>query len=124
MKKVLAVVFGSLLLSAPQLVNAAPSVTDGYRVVEHGRQTVATGGTPVQLSSTSTPCKMVIITGETDNTGLVVFGGSNTVDATLASRTGTPVFAGQSYVIYVKNLNQVWLDVETNGEGVTYTYYK
>ncbi len=38
----------------------------------------------------STPCKKVTITAETDNTGIVVIGGS-TVVAALGTRQGTPL---------------------------------
>lgn len=84
-----------------------------------GRTTVTTAGTRVALAS-STAAKQVIITAETDNTGIVVVGGS-TVVAALATRQGTPLAAGDSVVLPIDNLADVNLDAMVNGEGVTYT---
>lgn len=124
MKKFLvALVFGALLLSG-KTSYAGPAELQGYKVVDHGSADVTTAGTPVQVSSTSTQCKQVIITGKEDNTDIIVVGGSNSVDATEASRTGLVVFPGQSFVLYVKDLDQLWLDAEVSGEGITYTYFK
>jgi hypothetical protein len=61
------------------------------------------------------------VTAETDNTDVVVVGGATCV-ADLATRQGTPLSAGQSVSLDVSNLDQVYLDAEVNGEGVTYTY--
>lgn len=89
--------------------------------ISDGRKTVTTGGTAEALAS-STACKKVTITAETDNTGLVVVGGSSVV-ASLATRRGTPLYAGDSMEFDIDNLADVYLDVTVNGEGVTYTYY-
>lgn len=96
-----------------QLDNPAGSLRDG-------RKTVATGGTAERLSSTATRCRSLIITAETDNTGVIVLGGS-TVVASLATRRGTPLAAGESISLDVSDLSVVWLDTTVNGDGVTYT---
>jgi hypothetical protein len=85
-----------------------------------GRKTVATAGTAEALAS-STPAKTVMITAELDNTGLVVVGGS-TVVATLASRRGTPLSAGDTVAMPIDNLADVFLDVTVSGDGVTYSF--
>lgn len=85
-----------------------------------GRKTVAVAGTREQLAS-STACKSVLITALRTNTGTVVVGGS-TVIAAQATRRGTPLDAGESMVVRVDNLNDIYLDVTVNGEGVVYTY--
>lgn len=90
-------------------------------VLRDGRQTVTTGGTAVQLSSTSTRCRSLVVTAETDNTGIIVVGGT-TVVASLATRRGTPLAAGDSIGIDISNLNSVWLDTTVNGDGVTFSY--
>lgn len=97
-----------------QLDNPAGSLRDG-------RKTVASGGTAERLSSTATRCRSLVITAETDNTGVITFGGS-TVVASLATRRGTPLSAGQSASIDVSTLSEVWLDTTVNGDGVTFTY--
>lgn len=84
-----------------------------------GRQTVTTAGTAVQLSSTATPCREVVITAETDNTGIVVVGGSAVV-ASLSTRKGIPLSAGDSITLEINNLNKVYLDATVSTDGVTY----
>lgn len=93
-----------------------------YTAIADGRQTVTTAGTAVQLSATSTKCKKIVITAETDNTNPVVVGGS-TVVAALATRRGQPLFPAQTGIFHVDNLNKLYIDAITNGEGVSYAYY-
>jgi len=88
-----------------------------------GRKVVAAVGTAECLVSESTPCRVVIITAETNNTGVIVVGGS-TVVSTLASRRGTPLLTGESITIDISNLNKIYLDTTVNGDGVTYTYLR
>lgn len=90
------------------------------------RQTVATAGTAVELSSTSQRATKVTITAETDNTGIIVVGGS-TVVAALATRRGIPLSAGDSVTFEKKgsesiDLIDIWIDTTVNGDGVTYVY--
>lgn len=85
-----------------------------------GRKTVASAGTAEALSSTATAIREVIITAETDNTGYIVVGGSGVV-AALNTRKGTPLAAGASVTLEVKDLGQVYLDTTVSGDGVTYT---
>lgn len=96
------------------------TVTDGTTAISDGRKTVASAGTAEALAA-STSCKWVILTAETDNTGLVVIGGS-TVVASLSTRRGTPLYAGDSVVVITDNLADIFLDVTVSGDGVTYQY--
>lgn len=89
-------------------------------VVGDGRQTT-TAGSRVQLSTTSIPCKKVTITALPNNTDLVVIG-SNTVVASSDTRRGHPLFTGSSITFDIDNINKVFIDVVTTGEGVTYLY--
>ncbi|NUQ70404.1 MAG: hypothetical protein HUU17_06220 [Chthonomonadales bacterium] len=93
--------------------------TVGGSVID-GRQVVTTAGTRVQLSTTQTSVLEVTVTAETDNTGLIVVGGS-TVVGTIATRKGTPLSAGDSYTLAVNDLTDVYLDSTVNGDGVTYS---
>lgn len=86
-----------------------------------GRSVVTTAGTRVQISTTPTKCRGVVVTAETDNTGVIVVGGS-TVVAALATRRGTPLTAGQSLGITVNDLSLVWLDATVDTDGVTFAY--
>lgn len=86
-----------------------------------GRQTVTSAGTAVQLSTTSVPCKEVLVQAETDNTNPVTVGDANVVGA-LATRKGIALSAGSVVTIECTNLNQIYIDAVTNTEGVTYFY--
>ena len=85
------------------------------------RKTVTTAGTAETLVSSSVPAKSVIITAETNNTGVIAVGGSSVV-AALSTRRGTPLLAGDSVAFPVDDLLYVYLDATVNGDGVTYTY--
>lgn len=85
-----------------------------------GRKVVTTAGTAVALAS-STTCKWVAITAETDNTSTIVIGDSGVI-ASLSTREGVPLGAGDSIVIPIDNLADVYIDSLVNGEGVTFLY--
>lgn len=89
--------------------------------VTDGRKVVTTAGTRVALAA-STVVKEVVITAETDNTGIVVVGGS-TVVAALATRSGIPLNAGDSISFQITNLNAISLDSTVSTDGVTYVAF-
>lgn len=93
-----------------------------------GRQTCAVAGTPRSLAGTGStftdpagPISGVAVTAETDNTSIVVVGGSDVV-AALATRKGTPLSAGQTAWFPVDDLSDVYVDALVNTEGVTFTW--
>lgn len=94
------------------LENPASAVSDGRKVV-------ATAGTAERLVSAPTKARSVAITAETNNTGVVVVGGS-TVVAAEATRRGFPLAAGASVSFDVNDLYSVFLDTTVNGDGVTF----
>lgn len=96
-------------------------VTSGITGIADDRKVVTTAGTRVTLAS-STACEQVVITAETDNTGIVVVGGS-TVVAALATRRGIPLYAGDTITLEIDNLADVYLDSTVSGDGVTYAYF-
>ena len=109
---------GSFTLVSPS--NPFPvSVTSSNATMSDGRKVVTTAGTRVALAS-STACKEVVITAETDNTGVVAVGAAATVVAALATRTGVPLNAGDSIVLQIDNLADVGLDSMVSGDGVTF----
>lgn len=93
-----------------------------------GTQTVATSGTPVQLYVTNPPTKAVIctITAQTSNTGVVYVGFTSAVSA--ASKSGTPLTAGNSYICQPNanaafwNLGEFWLDSTVSGDKVSFSW--
>lgn len=101
--------------------NAIGKVGHDITGIGDGRKVVTTAGTALALA-TSTPCKKISITAETDNTGIIVVGGS-TVVAALATRRGTPLNAGDSYEVDIDDLADVYLDTTVSGDGVTFTYF-
>ena len=88
-----------------------------------GRQTVTTAGTAVQLSSASLETDEVVITAETDNTGIIVVGDSAVI-AALATRKGTPLLAGETLVIAINNLDDIYIDSTVSTDGVTYQWFR
>ena len=98
------------------------TTTSANTVVTDGRTVVTTAGTRVALAS-STACKEVIITAETDNTGIVVVGAAATVVAAIATRRGIPLNAGDSIVLQTDNLADIGLDSTVSTDGVTYVAF-
>lgn len=90
-----------------------------YTSIGTGRDTVTTAGTREQMAAQA--CNVVILTAETDNTGIVVVGDVGVV-ASLATRQGTPLNVGESVVLSVTNLNKLYLDVTVSGDGVTFLW--
>ena len=111
----------------PREVNIDPNTNvhtqdGGFATIGDGRQTVTTGGTAVQLSTSNVPCKRVVITAETNNTGVITVG-SSTVVAAEGTRRGTPLYTAQAATFYTDNLNKLYIDATVDTEGVTYVYY-
>lgn len=108
-------------VALPTGTNSIGTVGHNITGIADGRTVVTTAGTRVVLAA-STPCKKVDIQAETDNTGVIVVGGT-TVVAALATRRGICLQPGDTYSLEIDNLNDVNLDSTVNGDGVTYTYY-
>jgi len=98
------------------------TTTSANTVVTDGRTVVTTAGTRVALAS-STACKEVVITAETDNTGIVVVGAAATVVAAVATRRGVPLSAGDSIALQTDNLADIGLDSTVSTDGVTYVAF-
>lgn len=87
-----------------------------------GRKAVASSGTPEALGSQV--IRRVIVAAQPANTGLVVVGGSQVL-AAAASRAGIPLTASAASVeLHAGNLADVFVDVATAAEGVTFTFYR
>ena len=83
--------------------------------IVHGQKTVAAAGTEEALGSSTTLTSGVRIKALSGNTGNV-FVGANPV----TSSTGFVLEPGEEAFIEVANLATVYLDVATNGDGVSY----
>lgn len=86
-----------------------------------GRKVVAAAGTAEVLGSKAVRFHTLYVTAETDNTGVMAVGDS-TVVATVLTRRGTPLVAGDTLVVEDSSLGMVWLDSTVNGDGVTFNY--
>jgi hypothetical protein len=116
----------------PVSIASLPALTTGSAIVGRvghditgivsGRKVVVTAGTRERLVASSTPCKKVDIVAEVDNTGTIVVGGSGCI-ATLATREGIPLSAGQPYSLEIDDANDIYLDSTVSGDGVTFVYY-
>ncbi len=77
-----------------------------------GAWKVSSAGTPVRLTTTETRVTSVIITAESENTGLVVIGDANIV-ATAELRRGHAMAAGESITIDAARADELGL----HGQG-------
>ena len=94
-----------------EIVEAPP--TD----IGDGSCTVTTAGTRVQLTTTPTPCKKVLITANGANTGNIYVGG-----ATITSGRGKQLVPLQDVEIWIDDLSKVYIDASVSLEGVAYVY--
>lgn len=98
-------------------------VTKNYAHTSIGsdRKTVALAGTPEALDDHQ--CTSVIITAETNNTGVIFVGDAN-VSATPGSEQGFVLFTAQtSPPLFVSNTNLIYIDTTVNGDGVSYAFF-
>ena len=91
----------------------------GPQIITDNRKIVTAAGTRVQLETTSNVVSYIILTAETDNTGVIVVGAS-TVVATVLTRRGIPLSAGDSISLGAVDLADIYLDSTVSGDGVTY----
>ena len=91
--------------------------------ISGGNKTVATAGTAVTLKSTATPAKWIWIHAYTLNTGRIAIGGSNVnASQTIGTGTGGSLAAGDSVMLPINDISEIYIDATVSGEGVRYTY--
>ena len=107
-----------------QIIQLDPSFVefDSKTGIGNGRGVCSAAGTANQVTTTTTPCKLITFVAETNNTGVVVLGGS-AIDETVASRSGTPLYPGESVTWQIDDISKVYVDAEITGDGVTYTFF-
>ena len=84
-------------------------------LVYNGKKTVTTAGTQLALASSQIVTHGVRIKALVGNTNNVYVG-----DSSVSSATGYVLDAGEELYLQIVNLATVYIDVDTNGEGVTY----
>lgn len=83
--------------------------------VYNGQKTVTAAGTAEALASSQALSAGVLIKALADNTNNVYVG-----DSSVDSSNGFVLAAGEEVFIEIDNLASVYIDVDTNGEGVSY----
>lgn len=92
-------------------------------MVYSGSKTVAAAGARERLASSRTPACWVNVQALQDNSGDVYIGGNN-----VAPTVGNYILTGDSQFfppvgdVMIYDLHEMWIDVETNGEGVQFDY--
>jgi hypothetical protein len=86
--------------------------------LDSGQKNVTVAGTAERLSSTSVPILSVTVKAKRANTGDNVYVGTTDV----SSSEGFILAKGDSVSINIDDLNKVWLDVDTSGDGVSFLY--
>lgn len=81
-----------------------------------GRTTVPTAGTRVVLGASQVLTEGVLMRGLDANAGLVYPGNS----AVTATTNGTRLIAKEPLFIRINNVNKVYIDAATSGEGVSW----
>ncbi len=79
----------------------------------NGRTTVTAAGTRVQLPGVA--CKIAIIKALPANTNNIYLG-----DSAVSSANGHVLDAGDDVKVPIDNLNRLYIDADTAGEGVSY----
>lgn len=92
----------------------------GISSLTDGRAVVVTAGTAVKVSSSSLPFASCDVQAEENNTGDIVIG-SSTVKADLANRQGILLTPATSFHFADGgDLENIYIDSEVNGDGVTF----
>jgi len=81
--------------------------------VSHAKTTVTTSGTRVQLASNA--CKSIVIKALSTNLGKIFVG-----SVTVSSANGFQLSAGDTVALDISNSNVIYIDAETNGEGISF----
>jgi hypothetical protein len=82
-----------------------------------GKTTVTTAGTAVVLGNMTVDGPLMV-KAELDNTNNIYVGN---VNGDVASTNGMALDAGEVIIFnYIGDLNNIWIDSDTNGEGVSW----
>jgi hypothetical protein len=92
--------------------------------VSNGIVTIASSGTPQQISSNDTQARWALVTCPATNSGTVYIGSSSVL---ASSKNGAPVFAGGSIFLppginASYNLAQFYADSTSSGDKVSFLY--
>jgi len=112
-----------MTLVAVTSTGALATVPGAYGSFVSGNAVNNSTGTAVKIAGSSTPCKMVTIFVPTGNTSSQVAIGDSTVKAANGSEVGVILISGSSHDFYVSDLTNLYFDVGTNGDKISFNYY-
>ena len=104
---------GSLNLTSATVISV--NLNPGT-IVGNGVTSVPTAGSAVQLASTSS-IKSVTVRALSTNTGLIYIGSSS-----VSLANGFELSPQETVSIDINDPSKLWLDTQTNGNGVSYIY--
>jgi len=97
-------------------------IGQGYGKIVSGTTTVASSGTAVRVTATSTPIGGVWVGGDIDNAGVILVGDAS-VKATGGTQQGLIIGpAESSKFLPINNLNLLYVDADNNGDKVVWLY--
>ena len=99
-----------------------PVIDVGASKVVSFIKNVTTAGTAVQITTTVTPCTTVILSARLGNTNPVVIGDSNVIAANATQRGVVLIPGNDPFPLKVKDLSLLYVDSQTNGDGVCGVY--
>lgn len=107
------------------LTTVPKSAGDVATGLAQGRRSNSTPGTAIQVTTTSTPCKWVVVSSVSNNATVVNVGASGVLAAvglspSVGTSTGIPLDVGGSVTVPVDNANKVYFDVRTSGDAVSW----
>lgn len=85
--------------------------------MKSGQKAVAAANTAEALVATSTPCLSVTVKAKHANTNMIYVGASD-----VTSSNGFVLDAGEAVTVDIDNVADVYIDADTNGEGVSFIY--
>lgn len=101
---------------------------NGVTHLRSGKTTVAEAGEAVKLeddAKAAAPAVSVVLEALDTNEGTVVIGDKNVVAAAgthaAPTRKGVALAAGERIVLDVSDIDIIWIDATTNGDGVSWT---
>ena len=94
----------------------------GFGPPKTGRAVSTSVGTAVPITSVSTPCRRVDITALPNNQSPVWYGDSN-AKASSGSEQGTYLSDTNTATLNVSDVSDIWFDVGSSGDGISWTAY-
>lgn len=123
MKKIIFTVFMALICLPAFAYVVTDTRLEPYSNISGGQRQVANASTPIVLVATPTASKRVTVIGSQDNAGVVVIGGSNARATPEGNqRAGLRVLASKDTVLFINDLNKLYIDSTVSGDSVNYVY--